>query len=78
LTSDKLSDTVSGMSTEEVQVGDEPVSVGTISNWYGGLIVRKDSDGRCWWAIVCPVEGNTWEEIPADLFQHLLSFSRSL
>lgn len=49
-------------------------NVGLIGNYYGGLTVKKNKDGKCYWAIENH-DGHDWQEIPRWLFDTLLCFA---
>ena len=48
-------------------------SIGTISNYYGGLSA-KEVDGKFYWSIE-NYDGEDWEEIPESLYRELLKFN---
>lgn len=47
-------------------------SIGTISNYYGGLRVKEEG-GKFWWSIE-NYDGDNWEEIPESLYLELIKF----
>jgi hypothetical protein len=49
-------------------------TVGGISNYYGGLLIKKD-DGKYFWGIENH-NGTGWEEIPKKLYDTLISFEK--
>lgn len=47
--------------------------IGAIGNYYGGLMIRRDEDGKCFWGIE-DVYSTLWEEIPSSLYDALRLF----
>lgn len=58
---------------DENEVPVEGQGIGTIGNYYGGLRVKQEADGKCYWGIES-WDGVTWEEIPKTLYQALVRF----
>ena len=50
----------------------EAQGIGSIHNYYGGIIVKED-EGKIFWAIE-DWEDPYWEEIPESLYKELLAF----
>ncbi len=48
------------------------LSIGTIENYYGGLVVKKEDD-KYFWGIE-NYNPTKWEEIPYNLYETLLFF----
>jgi hypothetical protein len=46
--------------------------IGTISNYYGGLLV-KEEDGEYFWAIE-NWNGDSYKPMPKDLYENLLKY----
>ena len=53
----------------------EENEIGTIGNYYGGLLVKSDG-GKFFWGVEAPFESTRWEEIPKSLYTALLSFEK--
>ena len=43
------------------------------SNYYGGIVIKKDDDGLTWWAIQ-NYSGTTWKRCPAEVYASLAAF----
>lgn len=50
------------------------ISIGTITNHYGGLFVKEDGE-KCFWGIENH-DGTEWEEIPKKMYNTLISFEK--
>jgi len=50
----------------------EPIGIGGIGNYYGGLNV-KEEDGKFYWSIE-NWNGFHWEEIPSYLYEALIKY----
>ena len=62
---------------DEEDLATERRDIGTIGNYYGGLIVYRDEDGVCWWGIE-NYNGTAWEAISLELFAELNSHQDTL
>ena len=51
--------------------------VGKISNYYGGIYVKKDDDGRFYWGVQDYSDPTEWEEIPEILYNELIKFEEA-
>jgi hypothetical protein len=51
----------------------DPISVGDIGNYYGGLYIHL-IEGKYYWGIVDYDDDFGWEEIPKDLYNALLAY----
>lgn len=49
-------------------------SIGTIENYYGGLVVKEDG-GKYFWCVENYTD-DVWEEIPKYLYDTLISFEK--
>jgi hypothetical protein len=49
--------------------------IGRISNYYGGLWVKEESQ-KYWWGIE-NYDGTDWEEIPKSLFDELVKYDEA-
>lgn len=49
--------------------------VGGIGNSYGGLSIKQEEDGTKWWGIE-NYNGIRWEQIPSNLYNSLLNYSK--
>lgn len=54
---------------------DDAQEIGTIGNYYGGLVVKKEN-GKFYWGIE-DYEDTRWEEIPESLYQSLIEFENA-
>jgi len=59
---------------DENEVPVEGQGIGTIGNYYGGLRVKQEADGKCYWGIGDWDGTVNWEEIPKTLYQALVRF----
>ena len=48
-------------------------NIGGIGNYYGGLCVATDDDGKFYWSIE-NYDGNDWQEIPESLYNELVKY----
>ena len=51
--------------------------IGDIGNYYGGLSVKNDADGKFWWGIE-NYNGTGWSQIPESLYNELIKYNESL
>lgn len=51
------------------------ISIGDISNYYGGLSVKTDG-GKHYWSID-DYNGNEWKEIPENLYRVLVQYEKA-
>lgn len=51
--------------------------VGSIGNQYGGLVVKSE-DGKFFWCVQCPDEGDEWEEITESLYNEIIKFENTM
>ena len=51
--------------------------IGTISNYYGELLVEKRENGSCYWCIP-DHSSEEWEQIPPRLYDELLKFQEQV
>lgn len=53
----------------------EPITIGTIGNYYGGLAVKSEGD-KFFWSIE-NFDGYDWVEIPENLYRTLLDYEET-
>lgn len=61
------------MQTKNRQLKYYPQRIGGIQNYYGGVMVKMENDGRTFWVLEGETEQMDWEEIPPSLFHQLIT-----
>lgn len=57
------------------ETDDNVQEIGTIGNYYGGVIVKKEN-GKFYWG-VDNYDSTYWEEIPESLYKSLIEFENA-